>query len=262
MAGRMTSGSPYQAACRDMATGKLIWSDETPSSEYTSPAFADGKLFILVALGRDLLVLNAETGQRLTQISVGALGWTSPIIADGKIYVRLRDDGMACYDLSPSKLRILPELSKLQAAGASDVAYQQQAENVDAMHSGLEPSNSADHSMPHCGWDWGRQNGKREWVQYTYTSPRQISEVSVYWYSNPKKPGDCNVPQSWQLEYKDGDTWKPVETGDPYGVAPDIDNRVTFKPVTTTALRITVQAQPDYKAGILQWRVKRSLPPA
>jgi hypothetical protein len=41
-----------------------------------------------------------------------------------------------------------------------------------------------------------------------------------------------------------------------YGVAKDKFNAVTFKPVTTTGLRLEVQLQPKVSGGILEWRMK------
>ena len=37
-------------------------------------------------------------------------------------------------------------------------------------------------------------------------------------------------------------------------------NRVTFDAVETKALRIEVQLQPEWSAGILEWRVEDTLP--
>ena len=39
-----------------------------------------------------------------------------------------------------------------------------------------------------------------------------------------------------------------------YGVKPDAYNKVTFAPVTTTALRLEVQLQDGFSGGILRWR--------
>jgi len=64
------------------------------------------------------------------------------------------------------------------------------------------------------------------------------------------------VPKSWKLDYRDGDQWRPVNTKDEYGTEPDKFNRVTFDPVTTGELRITVELQPEFSGGILEWRVK------
>jgi hypothetical protein len=33
-------------------------------------------------------------------------------------------------------------------------------------------------------------------------------------------------------------------------------NRVTFKPVTTTGLRLELQAQPNVSIGVQEWKVK------
>ena len=64
------------------------------------------------------------------------------------------------------------------------------------------------------------------------------------------------VPAGWRILYKDGDQWKPIETSDAYGVEKDKYNRVTFKPVTTTGLRLEVTLQPTWAAGIHEWKVK------
>jgi hypothetical protein len=64
------------------------------------------------------------------------------------------------------------------------------------------------------------------------------------------------VPASWKLLYKDGAEWKAVETAGVYGVERDMYNRVAFKPVSTTALRLELQAQPNVSMGIQEWKVK------
>ena len=66
--------------------------------------------------------------------------------------------------------------------------------------------------------------------------------------------GKCRVPASARLLYKDGDDWKIVPGGD-VGLKPDTLNRVTFAPVTTTALRLDTQLQSKFSAGILEWEV-------
>ena len=56
--------------------------------------------------------------------------------------------------------------------------------------------------------------------------------------------------------YKDGKEWKPVEKPSGYPVAANSFCEVTFKEVTTSALRVEVQLEKDYSGGILEWRVK------
>ena len=63
------------------------------------------------------------------------------------------------------------------------------------------------------------------------------------------------MPASWKLFYKDGDEWKPVKTQESYEVEKDRFNRLSFSPVTTTGLRMEVQLQPNWSAGIQEWKV-------
>jgi uncharacterized protein len=140
---------------------------------------------------------------------------------------------------------------------------------------GEEPANSADSSAyfdwwprrgckpgaapatPPAGAPQGQQQpcSQSEWVEMTFAKPASVSEAQVYWFDDTGR-GSVRVPQTWRLLYRDGDTWRPVEAAGSYGVARDAWNTVTFKPVTTTALRIELTMQPDVSAGVQEWRVK------
>ena len=64
------------------------------------------------------------------------------------------------------------------------------------------------------------------------------------------------MPASWQLFCRQGETWVPVKAVDPYGVEKDMFNRVKFRPVLTNGLRLEVQCQKDWSAGIHEWKVE------
>ncbi len=128
-----------------------------------------------------------------------------------------------------------------------------EGDTVDAMIDGLEPKNSNDHSIPRFTW-WDHR-GSPEWVQYDFGRPRKVSAVEVYWFDDTGV-GQCRVPASWKLLYKEGENWKPVEDASQFAVNVDTYNRVHFKPVQTTALRLEVRLQPDFSGGILQWKVR------
>ena len=127
-------------------------------------------------------------------------------------------------------------------------------DTVEALCDGLEPVSSNDHAIPR--FTWWNHCGTPEWVQFDFVKPRACSEVAVYWFDDTGG-GQCRVPQSWQVLYKDGAAWKPVEGASGYGVKLNAYNRVTFQPVTTTALRLEVQLQPTFSAGILEWKVDK-----
>jgi hypothetical protein len=127
-----------------------------------------------------------------------------------------------------------------------------EGDTLDALDDGLLPASSNDDTIPRFTW-WDHK-GTVEWVQYEYAKPREISSAQVYWFDDTGR-GRCRVPASWKLLYKDGDSWNPVEEASAYGVALDRFNRVTFKPVQTSGLRLGVQLQKDFSGGILEWDV-------
>jgi hypothetical protein len=141
--------------------------------------------------------------------------------------------------------------------------------NARNMVDGEEPANSADASAY---FDWWPLNGckagapppaegelrtcsQSEWIEMAFAKPSTVSQSDIYWFDDTGR-GGVRVPASWKLFYKDGDTWKPVEALTPFGTARNSWNKVTFKPVMTSALRIELVMQPDVSAGVQEWKVK------
>jgi uncharacterized protein len=124
--------------------------------------------------------------------------------------------------------------------------------NARPINDGEEPSASND---PSSYFDWWPKKGSTEWVDYAFEKPATVSESQLYWFDDTGR-GEVRVPASWRILYKDGDTWKPVENSGAYGVDKDRFNSLTFKPVTTSGLRLEVTMQPNWSAGIQEWKVK------
>lgn len=124
--------------------------------------------------------------------------------------------------------------------------------NPKMINDGEEPASSADGSSY---FDWWPTKGGVEWVEYTFDHPTRVGEAQVYWFDDTGH-GQVRVPASWRVLYKEGAQWKPVAAGVPYGIEKDRYNRVTFTPVTTTALRLEVTMQPQWSAGLQEWKVK------
>ena len=114
---------------------------------------------------------------------------------------------------------------------------------------GEDPASSSDENSY---FDWLPKRGTTEWVQYSFPQAATVSEAQVYWFQN----GRVKVPASWRIVYKDGNDWKPVDHTGNYGVDQNAYNVVRFKPVKTSALRVELQMQPDYSAGIEEWKLK------
>ena len=125
-------------------------------------------------------------------------------------------------------------------------------DSVHAVCDGVEPQSSNDQGVPrHTFWP---HKGTEEWITATFDTPREIRETSVYWFDDTGD-GECRVPESWSVEWLDGEVWRPVRPLGEWGVARDTYNRVPFEPVVTTALRMRLKLQEGFSAGVLEWRV-------
>ena len=122
----------------------------------------------------------------------------------------------------------------------------------ETIHDGEKPRASNDGSSY---FDWWPKQGEAEWVSYTFAKPVTVSECELYWFDDTGR-GGVRVPANWRVLYFDGGEWKPVEAAAAYGVEKDKFNKVTFKPVATTQLRVELTAQPKFSAGIHEWVVR------
>jgi DUF1680 family protein len=125
--------------------------------------------------------------------------------------------------------------------------------NATSLNDQWNPISSNDHAHPYLHW-WPNK-GTQEWVQYNFDRPTIVQAVHVYWFDDTGQ-GECRVPASWQAFYEVGNTWKPVQNLGSYGIMKDRYNKVKFRPVETKALRLEIQLQKDFSAGILEWRVE------
>jgi len=119
--------------------------------------------------------------------------------------------------------------------------------NPGAMNDRLEPESSGDHGVPFFHW-WPRK-GTVEWVECDFGSEQEVSRAAVYWFDDTGR-GECLVPASWRLLYRDEGEWKPVSNPTPFDVALDQFNEVTFDSVTTDGIRLEVELQEKWSAGI------------
>ena len=116
-----------------------------------------------------------------------------------------------------------------------------------------EPKSSSDTSKPY--FYWWLKKGSLETLAYEFDKPYPVSGVEVYWLDFDHYDGDFRVPESWKLYYKAGNTWKEVEALNEYGVKKVCYNKLIFKPVTTTGLKIAAQLKDGVSGGIIEWKI-------
>jgi DUF1680 family protein len=117
---------------------------------------------------------------------------------------------------------------------------------------GEEPASSADMNSY---FDWWPAKGTTGWVELAFAKEALVSNASIYWFDDTGH-GEVRTPSSWRLLYKDGGDWKPVENPSGYAVEKDRYNVVRFKPVSTSGMRLEVTMQPNFSAGVSEWKVE------
>jgi hypothetical protein len=125
-------------------------------------------------------------------------------------------------------------------------------DNLGAVIDELVPKSSIDTTIPRFTW-WDHK-GTGEWIQLDFSTPQKLSWCEVYWFDDEPK-GGCRVPVSWKVLYTQNNKWKTVDATSEFGMKKDTFNRATFKPIETRNIRVWVELQPKYSAGILECRV-------
>jgi hypothetical protein len=75
--------------------------------------------------------------------------------------------------------------------------------------------------------------------------------------------GDSRLPSAWRLFYQDGDgRWQPVGGATEFAIRKSALVKVTFEPVTTRAMKLEIDLQPDLSAGLYEWEVAWRAGPA
>ena len=206
----------------------------------------DGRSYPIIALTTDVQTLNFNQQGKLT---VGDEALTLiPYYAwchrgSGKMRLWLPQDLSATTPSQPATL-----------ASQSTVTASTTLPALSAVNDRLVPRSRDDRSVPYTHW-WPRK-ATTEWISYKFPQLSEVSTVTVYWFSD-KPWGGCDVPKSWRLLYlMPSGQWKPVEPLSPYPLKAGTPCSVSFKPVSTEALRLEVTLPDHDSAGLFEWSVK------
>jgi uncharacterized protein len=140
----------------------------------------------------------------------------------------------------------------LETRAKVSVSFANNNSQPQGINDGVEPKSSGDQPAALCHW-WPHRNSD-EWAQYTWPKPVRVNGARAYWFDDTGR-GACRLPASWQIQYREGGAWKPMLVQGEYPVAKDRWCEVKFGPVTTTALRLVVKLQPEWAAGVHEWKV-------
>lgn len=149
-----------------------------------------------------------------------------------------------------------PPVGGLETGAQVSASFSGSGSTPASVHDALAPKNSADRATPYLHF-WPHK-GQDEWLQYTWPQPVRLNGSSVYWFDDTGS-GECRIPAGWKLEYFVEEQWKPVEIKGIYPVAVDQWCTVLFPPLTTTKLRMTISMQPEWSAGVYEWKVEEAV---
>ncbi|MGW6498452.1 galactose-binding domain-containing protein [Nonomuraea angiospora] len=127
-------------------------------------------------------------------------------------------------------------------------SYTSPWEKVTAINDGIDPPRSNDGANPRWG-TWPQQD--TQWVQLEWPSAVRVNKSDVYFFDDG---GGVRVPASWKIQYWDGDSFEDVTGVASYPKAADAYNTVAFDTVTTSKLRVQLQAG-GASVGLLEVKV-------
>jgi DUF1680 family protein len=154
----------------------------------------------------------------------------------------------------PIELRATKAALPATIASESKISASHMVKSITAINDRMIPNGEGAGSAPYYHW-WPKQ-GTTEWISYDFNGEKTISSAMVFWYDDGPW-GGCRVPREWKIYYKAKDgSWQPVENPSAYGVKKGFENEVTFKPVSTTAVKIEVVLPSDNASGIYEWSVQ------
>ena len=234
----------YCAEWPDQEDGRVrnfLLPDDAPlSSRYVEGLL--GGVMVVEAAGTGYMV--EEDGERVavepkTLVSIPYYAWAHR--GRGEMAVWLAREEAA---VTPGNLPTLASMSRVTASFGR---------NPEAVNDQVEPKSSIDHEVPR--FHWWPHKGTTEWIQYTFPEVSEVSIIDIYWFDDTGR-GECRVPASWRVFYKEDGEWKRGYSPEPYGVEKDRFNRVVLETMRTRELRLEIESQPGYAGGILEWKVE------
>jgi len=138
-------------------------------------------------------------------------------------------------------------------AGMAHVSASVAGPGVRVLTAAFDATRSAELGAPR--FIWTAKKGSTEWVEYDFDEPQAIHSAEVFWATDGGRRVRTKLPASWKVLFRVGNAWNEVAQQGQTPIAADTFNRTTFRPITTTGIRLRVQLQSDATAGLLQWRL-------
>ncbi len=119
------------------------------------------------------------------------------------------------------------------------------------VNDGIEPASSSE--QPRALLHFWPHKGGSEWVQYTWKKSVNVKAIKLYWFDDTGR-GECKIPVAWKLQAQVNGNWQDIKLKT---TTLKLNSwcESTFDRVSTAALRLVVEQQPNWASGIHEWKV-------
>jgi hypothetical protein len=145
-------------------------------------------------------------------------------------------------------LPVLDGTTNVASTATPSASYTSSWENVTAINDGIYPPQSNDSQNLRWG-DWPETG--TQWIELDWSAPITASGSAVYFLDDK---GGVPLPASWKVQYWNGTAFVDVANQSTAPVVDNTFNQVTFDPVSTTKLRVSIQSGTG-SVGVLEWVV-------
>jgi hypothetical protein len=243
----LTSGQPTTTTATVTNTGSTTLKNVTVTvatpagwtSQATSPA-----TFAAIGPGQAETVTWSVTPPADANGGAGvvvSVAYTAPAGASGSVSAEQWVDVQRPLPLPPGA-------TDLALTATPSASYTSPWEHVTAINDGVYPTSSND--SQDIRWGCWPQTGT-QWIELDWTQPITTNGSSVYFLDDG---GGVRLPASWVVQYWNGSAWADVPNPSTYPIADNTFNGVSFDPVTTTGLRVSLQSGLG-SVGVIQWVV-------
>ncbi len=87
----------FNLACLDATNGQTKWSYFTGDELTVSPAYANGKVYMVTSQRHIFILDTAQEGKGIAQATTPSSSWSAPAIANNRLYVGCNDWNLYCY---------------------------------------------------------------------------------------------------------------------------------------------------------------------
>jgi len=209
----------------------------TPTATTGFPRVAPGQTVTTTWTVTPPATMNGSNGLRV------AAGYHDPMAsgASGSVSALRWVDVRRPLPLPPGSTDLAP-------SATPSASYTSPWEHVTAINDGIFPTSSNDSQ----DFRWGTwpMTGT-QWIELDWTAPVTTNGGAVYFLDDG---GGVRLPASWTIQYWNGSAFVDVPNASAYPIADDTFNGVTFDPVTTTRMRVSL-ASGQGSVGVIQWLV-------